>query len=134
MPSRDVVLRVRALGARESARDVDLIERSVHRLAGLDFNAKFEQSQVAFTNLLGPQQQARSMLTPLYDLAARTPFEMQPLVAPTQKLLGFGMSAEKVLSTMTAIGDRDGPCRGEGDRGRRAGGGRTPSAPLSAVL
>jgi hypothetical protein len=49
-----------------------------------------EQSRVAFTNLLGSQQQAQSMLTQLYGLAAKAPFERQPLVASTHKLLGFG--------------------------------------------
>jgi phage tail tape-measure protein len=72
---------------------------------GIDFNSRMEQSRVAFTGLLGDQQRAQTMLNQLYDLAARTPFETQQLVASTQQLLGFGLAANRVLPTMTAIGD-----------------------------
>jgi tape measure domain-containing protein len=72
---------------------------------GLKFNASMEQSQVAFTNLLGSGAKAHAMLDQLYALAAKTPFEFPELVKSTQMLLGFGMAADKVVPTMKAIGD-----------------------------
>jgi tape measure domain-containing protein len=72
---------------------------------GLKFNAGMEQSQVAFTNLLGSSDAAEKMLDTLYKTAANTPFEFPQLTQATQRLLGFGMSAKDVVPTMTAVGD-----------------------------
>jgi tape measure domain-containing protein len=72
---------------------------------GIKFNASMEQSKVAFTNLLGSSSEAQGMLDRLYKTAATTPFEFPQLVQSTQKLLGFGMAAEKVEPTMQAVGD-----------------------------
>src|SRR5262245_36955397 len=72
---------------------------------GLKFNASMEQSQVAFTNLLGSSGEAKEMLDTLYNLAAKTPFEFPQLAQATQRLLGFGMAAKDVVPTMSAVGD-----------------------------
>lgn len=72
---------------------------------GLKFNAGMEQSEVAFTNLLGSSEKAEKMLDRLYDISAKTPFEFPQLTKSTQRLLGFGMAAKDVIPTMTSIGD-----------------------------
>jgi tape measure domain-containing protein len=72
---------------------------------GIKFNAGMEQSQVAFTNLLGSSDKAEAMLSTLYKTAANTPFEFPQLTQATQRLLGFGMAADDVIPTMTAVGD-----------------------------
>jgi tape measure domain-containing protein len=72
---------------------------------GIKFNASMEQSNVAFTNLLGSSSEAQAMLDRLYKVAAKTPFEFPQLVQSTQRLLGFGMAAKDVEPTMRAVGD-----------------------------
>jgi tape measure domain-containing protein len=83
---------------------------------GLKFNAGMEQSQVAFTNLLGSSSEAQGMLDRLYKIAAKTPFEFPQLTQATQRLLGFGMAADKVVPTMTAVGDAVAAAGGGGEQ------------------
>lgn len=72
---------------------------------GIKFEASMEQSQVAFKLLLGDVGKAKTMLADLFDLAAKTPFEFPQLVDASQKLLGFGMEADKVIPLLTKVGD-----------------------------
>jgi tape measure domain-containing protein len=72
---------------------------------GIKFDASMEQSQVAFTELLGSAGKANTMLQDLFELAARTPFEFPQLVDASQKLLGFGMNAKEVIPLMSKVGD-----------------------------
>jgi tape measure domain-containing protein len=83
---------------------------------GLKFNAGMEQSKVAFTNLLGNSSEAQAMLDRLYKIAAKTPFEFPQLTQATQRLLGFGMAADKVVPTMTAVGDAVAAAGGGGEQ------------------
>lgn len=85
-------------------------------IMGVKFNASMEQSTVAFTNLLGSQDKAKSMLDELYGIAAKTPFEFPQLVQSTQRLLGFGMAAKDVVPTMTAVGDAVAAAGGSGEQ------------------
>jgi tape measure domain-containing protein len=72
---------------------------------GIKFDAGMQQSEVAFTNLLGSGEEATAMLDDLYKLAAKTPFEFPELTKASQMMLGFGMASKDVLPTMTTIGD-----------------------------
>ena len=74
-------------------------------VVGVKYNATMEQANVAFTNLLGSQSKAQTMLDQLFRLAAETPFEFPSLVKGSQRLLGFGLEAKALLPTMTTIGD-----------------------------
>jgi tape measure domain-containing protein len=67
--------------------------------------AAMEQSQVAFTGLLGSSQAATAMLKQLWNFAATTPFEFPDLVQDTQMLMGMGVAAKDVIPWMKAIGD-----------------------------
>lgn len=72
---------------------------------GINFNAMQENATTAFTTMLGSGEKAKSFLDDLQAFAAKTPFEFPDLVQSSQRLLAMGFSADKVLPTMTAIGD-----------------------------
>ena len=67
--------------------------------------AEWEQTEIAFTTLLGSAEKARSFLEELDAFAARTPFELPGLVDASRKLLAFGFQAKEIIPTMTAVGD-----------------------------
>lgn len=72
---------------------------------GIDFNAMTEQAEIAFTTMLGDGEKAKAFLGDLKEFAAKTPFEFEDLTRASQRLLAMGISADKVLPTMTAVGD-----------------------------
>lgn len=67
--------------------------------------ADMEQSQIAFTTLLGSADKAQKFLADLSSFAARTPFEMPGLQDASRKLLAFGFQADQIIPMMTSIGD-----------------------------
>lgn len=72
---------------------------------GIQFDALKEQSQVAFTTMLGSGQAAQDMLNELQAFAQKTPFEFPDLITASQRLMAMGFHAEEVIPTLTAIGD-----------------------------
>lgn len=72
---------------------------------GLDFLAMKEQSQIAFTTMLGSGTLAQKMLDDLAAFAAKTPFEFQDLTRATQRMMAMGFSSEEVIPILTAVGD-----------------------------
>lgn len=73
-----------------------------------DFNSLKEQSLIAFQTLLGSGQKAQAMFSNLQKFAASTPFELPGLVDNARQLLGVGISAEKVIPTLTSLGNAAG--------------------------
>lgn len=73
--------------------------------AGFQFNAMREQSEIAFTTMLGSGQAAQGMLDELQAFAAKTPFEFPDLVRASQRLMAMGFTAQEIIPTMTAVGD-----------------------------
>lgn len=73
-----------------------------------DFNSLKEQSLIAFETLLGSGQKAQAMFGNLQKFAASTPFELPGLVDNARQLLGVGISAEKVIPTLTSLGNAAG--------------------------
>ncbi|HHW13400.1 MAG TPA: tape measure protein, partial [Firmicutes bacterium] len=73
--------------------------------AGLDFNSRMQQAQIAFTTMLGDAEKAKSMLKELKDFADVTPFEFPELTDAAKKMLAFGFSAESIMPTLKAVGD-----------------------------
>lgn len=71
----------------------------------LDVAMSMEQSQIAFTTMLGSAEKAGAFLQELRDFAKSTPFEFTELQDAARRMLAFGFSAEKVLPMMTDIGD-----------------------------
>lgn len=73
--------------------------------SGIQMAADMEQAQVAIETMLGSADAAKAVLKDLTDFAANTPFELPELVNSTKKLLAFGISTEKLMPTMQALGD-----------------------------
>jgi tape measure domain-containing protein len=69
------------------------------------FNSSMQQSQIAFTTLLGSSAAAREHLAELTNFAKRTPFEQGPLIQMSQRLQAMGFDAKSVVPTLTAVGD-----------------------------
>ncbi|MCW1049187.1 tape measure protein [Priestia sp. JV24] len=67
--------------------------------------AKYEQTEMAFTTLLGSGQKAQSFLKDLANFAANTPFDLTGLQSSSQQLLAFGFQAKDVIPIMTSVGD-----------------------------
>lgn len=74
-------------------------------LASLKMAGDMEQSQVAFSVMLGSAEKAKTVLEELKTFAAETPFEFPELQAAGRKLLAFGTSAEDLQSELRRLGD-----------------------------
>ena len=62
--------------------------------AGIEFNAKMETYQTAFTTLIGDADKAASAMERIRQDAASTPFDVDSLMSANQALLATGMDAE----------------------------------------
>lgn len=71
----------------------------------LRLGASFEQTEVAFTTLLGSGKEATAFLDDLRSFAASTPFQFSDLTDASRRLLAFGFAAEQVIPMMTNIGN-----------------------------
>lgn len=70
---------------------------------GADYNRLQQSSRAALTTLLGSAEAANAQMDKLDEFATSSPFAKQVFVTAQQQLLGFGVSAEKVLPTLDAI-------------------------------
>lgn len=66
---------------------------------------KLEQTQAAFTTMLGSAAKAQDLLKQLQQFAATTPFEFPDLVNAAKRMLAMGFSAEQLLPMLRTIGD-----------------------------
>lgn len=73
--------------------------------AGIEFNSTMEQSQIAFSTLLGSAEKAKDLMGQLTQFAAATPFETADLTKASQTLLAFGINGDKVMPTLKMLGD-----------------------------
>jgi len=67
--------------------------------------AEYEQTRIAFENLLQSAEQASAFLRDLERFAARTPFELPQLERAARQLLAFGFAAQDILPMLRAVGD-----------------------------
>lgn len=67
--------------------------------------AQAEQTSVAFKTLVGNETAASKMLNQIYSFAAKTPFEPLDLENNAKMMLGFGVSAQKVVPYLQQLGD-----------------------------
>ena len=72
---------------------------------GLAATANAEQSEIAFTSIMGDAGRAKSFLADLNQFAAATPFELPGLKESASRLLATGTEASRVIPIMTALGD-----------------------------
>lgn len=68
-------------------------------------SAQFEQSQIAFTTMLGSAEEANKLLADLAQFAKKTPFEVVGIETSAKQLLAMGIETEKLLPTLKALGD-----------------------------
>jgi tape measure domain-containing protein len=71
--------------------------------AGIEFNTLGQTSRAALTSLLGSTEAANAQMSKLDDFAKTSPFAKSVFIDAQQQLIGFGMSAEKVVPTLDAI-------------------------------
>ena len=88
-----------------AAKAVDGVKQIVQ--AGVEFNAKMETYQTAFTTLLGSAEEAQRVMAQIRKDAASTPFDVDSLTQANQMLISAGVSADKarkdVLNLANAI-------------------------------
>lgn len=73
--------------------------------ASIGFNSQMEQSEAAFTTLLGNAKNAKQMLSELNSMASSTPFELTDLTKASQTLLSFGIDSKNVMGDLKMLGD-----------------------------
>ena len=66
---------------------------------------QYEQAKISFTTMLGSADKASDLLTKLSAFAKKTPFELSEVRENAKQLLAMGISAEKIIPTMKALGD-----------------------------
>lgn len=71
----------------------------------IGYNAKMEQTNIAFTSMLGSAQDAKIMMDQLRKFAADTPFEFKDIAPAAQQLKAFGFEARDIIPTLTAVGN-----------------------------
>lgn len=69
------------------------------------FNSTLQNSQIAFTTMLGSGAKAQAFLGDLQAFAKKTPFEFEGLVKNAQNMMGMGIAARDVIPDLTALGD-----------------------------
>ena len=68
-------------------------------------SARFEQTTVAFTTMLGSAEKATKFLKELTNFAKTTPFTLPGVEKAAKKLLAVGFASEEILPTLKAVGD-----------------------------
>lgn len=76
-------------------------------VAGLSLKAasKIEDFTASFKTLLGSEPKAKQMIKTINEMASTTPFDPDPLILSTEKLLAFGIEAENVNDVLRMLGD-----------------------------
>lgn len=70
-----------------------------------DLSSQMEQATIAFETMLGSESKARKLVGEIQKLAANTPFETKELTDYAKQLIAMGIEGDKVIATMTHLGD-----------------------------
>lgn len=73
--------------------------------SALSAAADYEQSQIAFTTMLGSADKAFSFMRELAAFAKKTPFTLVGIEDAAKKLLAYGVTQDKVLPNLKVLGD-----------------------------
>lgn len=73
--------------------------------AAIKAAADAEQTQIAFTTMLGSAEKAGAFTKDLVNFAKTTPFELKGLEDSSKKLLAYGLSQKEILPTLKNLGD-----------------------------
>jgi len=74
-------------------------------VSSLKAAADFEQTEIAFTTMLGSAEEAQKMLKELADFAKKTPFTLKGVERSARQLMAVGFLAEDVLPVLKDVGD-----------------------------
>lgn len=74
-------------------------------LKSITMAGQLEQTQVAFTTMLGSAEQATTLMKDLQKFGAETPFEFPEIQQSAKSLLAFGVAAGDVTETLRRVGD-----------------------------
>jgi len=66
---------------------------------------QFEQTQIAFTTMLGSADVANELLQELADFAAKTPFNIPGVELAAKQLIAYGFEVEGLIENMRMLGD-----------------------------
>lgn len=72
---------------------------------GFKLAADLEKTQIQFAALIGDSEKAKTAISDLTQFAKSTPFELPALIDVSRQLLAFGVSNDKLLPSLKAIGD-----------------------------
>ena len=73
--------------------------------AAIKLAADFEQTNMAFTQMLGSAEKATAYLGKLRAFAEKTPFEFEDVTRGARRLMAFGFEANNVIPIMRRVGD-----------------------------
>ncbi|MDD5651545.1 MAG: tape measure protein [Candidatus Nanoarchaeia archaeon] len=76
--------------------------------AALKSSAEIEMITASFTTMLGNEKEAIALMNDIKVMAAKTPFETTGLADATKTLLQFGIESDKVIETLSMLGDISG--------------------------
>jgi len=65
----------------------------------------FEQIEIAFETLTQSQEKAKKLTSDLIMFAQKTPFQLKGVFDSTKQLLAYGIEAENMIDTLTALGN-----------------------------
>ena len=67
--------------------------------------ADLEQIQISFEVMTGSASKAAAMITDLYDMGAKTPYESKDLINATNMMMLYGISADEAKKNLMMLGD-----------------------------
>jgi len=86
------------------AAGLGLIGKQVYDI-GMGFLEFKQNSELAFTTMLGSGDKARTFLADILAFAKETPFAFTDLTDSAQRMLAFGIETEKVIPILRTLGD-----------------------------
>jgi tape measure domain-containing protein len=69
------------------------------------YNSNLQQTNIAFSTMMGSADRANQHLKDLYDFALKTPFEFPELIAASRRFQGMGFAAERIIPILTDVGN-----------------------------
>ena len=72
---------------------------------GVDYNAMMEQSEVAWTTLLGTQKEAQDMLKDISDFTKATPFETEQVDMMAKYMHNAGLAGKELFDELLKVSD-----------------------------
>ena len=66
---------------------------------------EIESFEISFETLLGSKDKSSAFFAEIKDFAVKTPLQLNDIAGAAQTLLGFGISAEKVMPILRQLGD-----------------------------